>query len=189
MDNKKNAIKLTDLDLKYLVSESVRRVLNERRGLISQMLYDIINQHGGVKSNPVFDLANMTDSDIVDVVDYEVIYNCKSERGLRIYAINKGFELDKSDTVEYMELNDGMYMIGVLRGGAFDYTNSKDREVKSGDFEELCKKRDERQKNRNSYNWENNDAEELFNNPFFRRREGAWKDDKFRRERVNQAKK
>ena len=185
----KNIIKLTETEVKEIVTESVKKILLERRSLKSSQLHDILKQHGGVKSNPCFDLANMTDEDIVDIVKYEVIYNCKTERGLRNYAINKGFQLDNSDTVEYMKLNDGTYMIGILRGGAFDYTNSKGRTIKSGDFEQLCNKRDERQKNRNlnQYKWENNDAEDLFKNPFFRRKEGAWKDDDFRKEHIRNA--
>ena len=185
---KKNIIRLTESELKRVITESIKNILNEKRNLQSQKLHFIIKQHGGVKSNPCFDLANMTDEDIIDVVNYETIYNCKTERGLREYALKKGFELGNSDTVEYMELNDGTYMLGILRGGAFDYTNSKGREIKSGDFETLCKKRDERQKNRDKgYKWENEDAEDLFKNPFFRRKEGAWKNDTFRKERINQA--
>lgn len=180
-------MKLSESKLRNIITECVKQVLSEK--MKSKKLWNIVQKHGGVKSNPLFDLHNMTDEDIIDVVDRQTLYSFKTERDLRNFGINKGFNLRPSDTVEYMELKDGMYLIGVLRAGAFDYTNDINKDTSDGNFEALSQKRDARYKNRdNGYQWQNQDAEELFNNPFFRRKEGAWKNDSFRQERIQQAK-
>ena len=66
----KQIIRLTESDLYNIIKESVNTILIEAKGIKSKKLYNIIKQHGGVKSNRgIFDLHNMTDDDIIEVVE------------------------------------------------------------------------------------------------------------------------
>lgn len=182
-------MKINESQLKHIITECIHQVLLETRGIQSSKLYMILKQHGGVESNPLFDLHNMRDDDIIDVVDRGTLYGFKTERDLRNYGLQKGFNLRPSDTVEYMELKDGMYLIGVLRAGAYDYTSDKNKDTSNGNFEQLTKKRDQRAANRDKgYQWQNKDAEFVYKNPFWRNKTGAWSDPNLRSRAVQLSK-
>lgn len=159
-----NQVLLEKNELKQ--QKSFKRIITERQGLKSQKLYDIIKQHGGIKSNRgIFDLHNMSDNDVLDVVDY---------KGLREFENNKP-KVSASDEIEYIPLNDGYYIIALCRGCRFDRVYMPDRKKELGDFEDLFNKKQKREKNkRNNFHWIDRDAEEVFKNPYFRAGEGNW---------------
>lgn len=91
-----NRVLLEKNELKQ--QKSFKRLITERQGLRSQKLYDIIKQHGGIKTNRgIFDLHNMSDNDVLDVVDY---------RGLKEFENNKP-KVNASDEIDYIPLKDG----------------------------------------------------------------------------------
>jgi hypothetical protein len=165
-----NKIQLTFNDLQEIIKESVKNILSESRGIKSKKLYDIIKKHGGIKSNRgIFDLHNMTDNDIIDVVNWSDVKNYKPKN------------LDAADEITYIELKDGKYLLAKCRGANFDRISKSyndKREKFDGDFEFLNTKKDERYKNRyprkEDYVWQNKDAEFIFNNPYFRKNDGNW---------------
>lgn len=159
-----NRVLLEKNELKQ--QKSFKQIITERQGLRSQKLFDIIKQHGGIKTNRgIFDLHNMSDNDVLDVVDY---------RGLKEFENNKP-KVSASDEIEYIPLNDGYYIIALCRGCRFDRVYMPDRKREPGDFEDLYQKISNRQRNKqNSFHWIDRDAEELFKNPYFRAGEGNW---------------
>lgn len=177
----KKRIKLTENGLRQLIKESVVSVLMEARGIKSQKLYDIVQQHGGIKSNQgVFDINNLTDDDIIGVVDYQQLCSIL-DNGTKKYAKQNGIKLDIADDLDSIELNDHMYVLAKLRGANFDRIDrnaNSQREKKSGDFELLHNKTEQRRKNRyprkSDYKWKNKDAEWLFKNPYFRKNDEHW---------------
>lgn len=177
----KKTIKLTESDLRQLIKESVVNVLMEAQGIKSQKLYDIVRQHGGIKSNHgVFDINNLTDDDIIGVVDYQELCDILNN-GTKKYANQNGIKLDIADDLDSIELNDHMYVLAKLRGANFDRISrnaNAQREKTPGDFELLHNKTEQRRKNRyptkTDYKWNNEDAEWLFNNPYFRKGNENW---------------
>lgn len=180
---------INETKLQNIITECINKIINEKRGINSPKLYNILQQHGGVKSNALFDLNNMRDEDVIEVMDRATLYQFKTERDLRNYAVQKGCQLKPSDTVEYMELKDGTYLVGVLRAGAFDYTSDPNMDNSPGNFKDYTQKQDERRKNRNrGYQWQNKNAEDLFKNPFFRNQTGNyWSNSQNRRDAVEMA--
>ena len=182
----KQIIRLTESDLYNIIKESVNTILIEAKGIKSKKLYNIIKQHGGVKSNRgIFDLHNMTDDDIIDVVDWNGIRNFN-------YHPN---DLDIADEIDYIELKDGKYIIAKCRGGRFDRVSknyNNNREKMEGDFEDLVSKTSVRRKNRyhrkDDFVCNNEKAYDLWNNPWFRDKSEGWVDPQRRREKLNQAK-
>lgn len=168
----KQIIRLTESDLHRVIKESVKKILHEKRSINSQQLYNIIQQHGGIKSNRgVFDLNNMTDDDIIAVVDWNQIDD----------YLDNDYDLGVADEVDYIPLKDGKYIIAKCRGARFDRIAKQyndNREKQPGDFEELYNKTSQRHKNRyprkDDYVWNNKKAEDLFKNPYFRNGEGDW---------------
>lgn len=176
----KQTITLTEKDIRNIIKESVVGAIMEAKGIKSKKLYDIIQQHGGIVSNRgIFDLHNLTDNDVVDVLTYQELHDVYNN-GWKQYAYNNGIDLGVADMLDYVELNDGNYLLLKLRGGRFDtiskQSNAK-REKTSGDFELLHDKTQQRNKKyprKTDYVWNNKDAEEVFHNPFFRKGEGNW---------------
>lgn len=175
-------IRLTESDLCKIIKESVTSILSESKGIKSQKLYDIMKQHKGIKSNHgIFDIHNLTDNDIIGVFSYSDIQRIYSAGGYKKFAKINGINLGIADDLNTIELNDGKYILAILRGSRFD-SISKDvnsqREKQPGDFELLHNKTSERYKNRfprkEYYVWNNADASDLFHNPYFRRKEGNW---------------
>lgn len=171
----KQNITLSESELHQLIKESVREVLLEKRGINSPKLYDIIQQHKGIISNRgIFDLNNMTDDDIIDVVDWKQLNDY-------LNVDKKEYDLGIADDIDYIPLKDGKYIIAKCRGARFDRVCKQyndNREKLPGDFEDLCRKSELRHKNRyprkDDYVWNNKDAEDLFKNPYFRNGDGNW---------------
>ena len=168
----KNIVKITETKLQSLIKESVREVLLEKRGINSSKLYNIIKQHGGIESNRgIFDIANLKDEDIIGVVDYYGVED----------AIKKNTDINnRRDTIEYMRLKDGNFLIARCRGARFDRVKPElNQNREKGDFQDLWDKTEMRRKNipfrRNEYyKWNNKDAEFLFKNHYYRNGEGGW---------------
>lgn len=176
----KTIMRLTESQLKNIISESIKEIVAEKRGINSPKLYDIVKEHGGLAhgNRGVFNLNDMTDEDIISVVDFQTLCHI-CDLGIEEWAKKKGIKLGVADTIHDLELNDGKYIIAILRGGRFDRISKSandTREKGDGDFEYLYKKTEDRRKNypRNKYSWNNKDAEDLFNNPYFRNGEGNW---------------
>lgn len=157
--------------LHNIINESIKQVLFEKRSIKSKKLYNIIQQHKGILSNRgIFDLNNMTDDDIIDVVDYNQLND----------YLNKDYNLGVADEVDYIPLNDGKYIIAKCRGARFDRIGKQfndNREKQQGDFEELYNKTEKRHKERQGgedYKWNNKDAEDIFKNPYYREGSGGW---------------
>lgn len=176
----KRTITLTEKDIRNIIKESVVGAIMEAKGIKSKKLYDIIQQHGGIVSNRgIFDIHNLTDNDVVDVLTHQELHNIYNI-GWKQYAYNNGIDLGVADMLDYVELNDGNYLLLKLRGGRFDRISKQSnttREKTSGDFELLHDKIQQRNKKyprKTDYVWNNKDAEEVFHNPFFRKGEGNW---------------
>lgn len=181
---KKNNI-INENALHNIIVESVRRIISEKRNINSKKLYDIIQQHGGIKSNNgVFDIHNLTDDDIIDVISYNDLKNIE-RIGMRKYAKENGIYLGVADMLDTIVLKDNNYILCKLRGGRYDcitkQTNAE-REKTPGDFETYSRKKEERRKNyyprKEDYVWNNDDAEFLFHNPYFKKGEGNWTSDR-----------
>lgn len=177
---KKTTINLTESQLRDIITESINQILLEKRGINSNKLYNIIKQHGGLAhgNKGVFDLNNMTDNDIIGVVDYNMLCYV-NDLGQKEWAKKNGIKLGVGDVISDLELNDGQYILAILRGGNFDRISKSandTREKEDGDFEHLYRKTEDRRKNypRNKYIWNNKDAEDLFKNTYFRKGDGNW---------------
>jgi hypothetical protein len=190
----KKSIRLTENELHAFIKEAVTSVLLESRGIKSKKLYDIMQQHGGIKSNHgVFDIHNLTDDDIIGVVDYRELRHIL-DSGTKKYAKEKGINLGIADDLDSIELNDRMYILAKLRGANFDRIRKSvnaEREKTPGDFELLHNKTEQRHRNRyprkDEYVWNNDDASDLFHNPYFRNGNEHWTPQR-KREVVNNVK-
>lgn len=177
----KQIIRLTESDLCRLIEESVEQILKEARSINSPKLYNMIQRHGGIKSNRgIFDIHNMTDNDIISVVNYNQLREFENQ-GYKNFAKEKGISLGIADEIDYIPLKDGYYILAICRGARFDrigkqYNDSREKSL--GDFEDLLNKKDLRTKNRfprkDDYVWNNKKAEDLYKNPYFRNGEGDW---------------
>lgn len=193
----KKIIKLTESDLHNIVKESVNKiikecVINEKRNIKSKKLYDILQQHGGVDKYPgqhhnyiaCLDFHNMTDDDIIGVFDYKDIYTLNDEIPSKYFLNKYNINLGSVDELDRVKLGDGKYLLAILRGGKFDRRPKRpEEEIKDGDFELTYKKANKRQLNRpntykDMYKWENEKAEDLFRNPYWRNKSGSWSDPK-----------
>lgn len=181
----KHIIRIKENELCNLIKESLLSTLNEAKGIKSRKLYDIVQKHKGILSNyAVFDIHNLTDDDVVGVITYKQ-WVAIVEKGIRNFAQEHGINLHSADTLYVIELNDGNYVLCVLRGGNYDRiaksVNAK-RKKTPGDFEFFINKKVARERNRypgkDDYVWNNKDADDLFHNPFFRRNEGNWTQDR-----------
>lgn len=167
--------------LNKIIRESIKKVLTESRSINSKRLYNILKQHGGFESIPAcVDVHNITDDDIIEVVDYPTLKEIR-QQGDKKYALQHNIPLTPADTIDAVELKDGNYLICLLRGGRFDCVSkafNNQREKQPGDFEFKCKKQHERNKNKypgqNDYVWQNQDAEFLFKNPYFKHGNENW---------------
>lgn len=178
--------------IRKIIAESINKLLAEKRSIKSKKLFDIINQHGGVETNRgVFDIANMLDEDIIDVVNYskmkEIYQNINT-----LNDFKKKHNVEVRDEISHIPLKDGYYIVAINRGARFDRINPHLNDTrKEGDFQDLCAKTREREKNkrfrRNDYNWNNTKAQDLFKNPWFRNKEDYWADDEVRRNKIEQA--
>lgn len=193
----KKIIKLTESDLHNIVKESVNKiikecVINEKRNIKSKKLYDILQQHSGVDKYPgqhynsvaCLDFHNMTDDDIIGVFDYKDIYTLNDEISSKDFLNKYNINLGSVDELDRVKLGDGKYLLAILRGGKFDRRPKRpEEEIKDGDFEKRYKKQEKRRHNRpntyqDNYKWENEKAEDLFRNPYWRNKSGSWSDPK-----------
>jgi hypothetical protein len=193
----KKIIKLTESDLHNIIKESINKIIesytiNEKRNLKSKKLYDILQQHGGVAKHPgqhhnyvaCLDFNNMTDDDVIGVFDYKDIYTLNDERPSQDFLDRYNIKLGSADCLDRQELRDGKYLLAILRGGKFDRRAKRpEEEIKDGDFEKRYKKQEKRRRNRPNtyqdyYKWENEKAEDLFRNPYWRNKSGSWSDPK-----------
>lgn len=155
--------------------------LGESRSIKSAKLQDIINKHGGFykdsylrgrKSNHDIrmtnaDLHNLTDDQVIDVVDYTQIKpTIENIRQNKLYGFVPG------DDIDYVQLNDGNYLLLMVKN-ANQYRN---RDYQKGDFQDLVDKKIERDRNRpykgkhnDDYQWKSTDAQHyVFNNPYYK---------------------
>ena len=194
---KKQIIRLTEGDLHNIIKESVNNILMEKRGINSKKLYDILQQHGGLEFSPgnrqrfagkhfshspaCLDLHNMTDDDVIGVFDYDEIKMLNLEYPSQEVLDKFNVKLGSADMLEKERLSDGKYLLAILRGGKFDRRAPRPQdEIKDGDFEKKYKKTEQRRMNKpqNAYKWENDKAEDLFKNPYWRNKSGDWSDPK-----------
>lgn len=190
----KHIIRIKENELCNLIKESLLSTLNEAKGIKSRKLYDIVQKHKGILSNyAIFDIHNLTDDDVVGVITYKQWVGI-AKNGIRNFAQEHGINLHSADTLDVIELNDGNYVLCVLRGGHYDRIGKSvnaERKKTPGDFEFFIKKKVARERNRypgkNDYVWNNKDADDLFHNPYFRRNEGNWTQDR-KSEAVNNVK-
>lgn len=177
----KKIIKLTENELHNIIKESVTNIIIESKGIKSKKLYNIMSSHNGIKSNRgIFDLHNLNDDDIISVINYSELKDFEN-KGSKRFAQQNNIFLDVADTIDFIPLNDGMYVLAVLRGGRYDRISksiNNNRERKEGDFELLVNKKDNRRQNyyprKTDYVWNNKEASDLFHNPYFRKGEGNW---------------
>jgi hypothetical protein len=191
----KNIIRLTEYDLHQIIKESVNSILesyviNEKRNIKSKKLYNILQQHGGVEKYPgqhhnyvaCLDFHNMTDDDVIGVFDYKDICTLNDERPSQDFLDKYNIKLGSADMLDREELRDGKYLLAILRGGKFDRRAKRsEEEIKDGDFEKRFKKQEKRRRNKPNtyqvnYKWENEKAEDLFKNPYWRNKSGSWSD-------------
>lgn len=170
------------------------------QGLKSQKLYDIFQQYGGKFNKFVdTDLHNLTDDDIIGVLDYKQLSDIQNghdsdhgkyitNNGLDIWARENGYALEKGDIVSYLRLKDGKhYMIYINRNAGFENSG------REGGWKDYYDKTNDRQKSRvgvdqyNAMTPKGRAAKELRNNPYFRTRQGGWKDDNLRRTAIDNA--
>ena len=154
--------------------------ITEGKSIKSKKLLDILSQHGGFYKEPYLrgrkdnhdirmtnaDLHNLTDEQVIDVVDWEQIKpTIENIRKNKLYGFIPG------DDVDYVQLNDNKYLLLLVKN-AHQYN----RERQVGDFQDLIDKKNEREKNtqytgkhNNSYNWKSKDAQYLaFENPWYK---------------------
>ena len=142
----KQIIRLTESDLCRLIEESVEQILKEARSINSPKLYNMIQRHGGIKSNRgIFDIHNMTDNDIISVVNYNQLREFENQ-GYKNFAKEKGISLGIADEIDYIPLKDGYYILAICRGARFDrigkqYNDSREKSL--SDFEDLLNKNQE----------------------------------------------
>lgn len=128
----------------------------------------------------------MTDDDVIGVFDYKDISSIDEERPstAKYFLDRYDIKLGPADILQKERLRDGKYLLAILRGGAYDRRAKRpEEEIKDGDFELTNKKTMERQHNRpntykDMYKWENEKAEDLFRNPYWRNKTGRWSDRK-----------
>lgn len=189
----KKLIRLTESDLHNIIKESVNKVINscvinEKRNIKSKKLYDILQQHGGFHHNDYsnLDFHNMTDDDIIGVFDYKDIKDLNDDCPSRSqdFLDRYNIKLGSADCLDRAKLGDSKYLLAILRGGKFDRRPKRpEEEIKDGDFEKRYKKQKKRRYNRpntykDMYKWENEKAEDLFRNPYWREKSGSWSDPK-----------
>lgn len=193
-------ITLNKRRLENIIRESLGRILKEARGLNSQKLYDIFQQYGGKLGNYVSsDLHNLTDDDIIGVLTRDELYQIQkghnhdhgkyiTNNGLDIWAEENGYNLDKGDTVSYLQLNDrNHYLIYVDRNAEFEHSG------REGGWKDYYDKTEKRRKSRigidqyNAMTPKGRAAKELRTNPYFRTKQGYWKDDSIRQNAIDNA--
>jgi hypothetical protein len=171
-----NTIQLSENKLLNLIKESIFEYLNEsRQGIQSRKLYDIIKQHGGLSENgktyaSTYDIHNLTDNDIIDVIQEDAYYNIANQYGLKDYYASKGYQFEESDGIIGIGLNDGYVIVAIVRNEHFDTMRTWNK----GGWYNTYKKRDDREKSRmndgsKQYQWSNPEANELgFRNPYYK---------------------
>lgn len=155
--------------------------LGESKSIKSKKLQDILNAHGGFyedswkKGRKIngdirmtnADLHNLSDNQVIDVVDYNDIKNTIADiRKNKLYGYVPG------DDIDYVQLNDGKYLLLLVKNANY-YPN---REKEENDFSNLFNKKQERYKNKpfngkhnDYYRWNSPDAEDLaFKNPYYK---------------------
>ena len=108
-------IKLTESQLKQIVTESVKKILSEARGLNSMELYNLIKQHGGIGQSD-YDgrfLQQIKDEDVIGVLPGDEYHKIVTNGKLATWAKNQGFNVDKNQ-IGWIHLNDGAMVSYVL---------------------------------------------------------------------------
>ena len=186
--------------IENIIRESLNRMLKEAQGLNSQKLYDIFQQYGGKLDHYVSsDLHNLTDDDIIGVLSYDELHQILrghnqdhgkyiTNNGLDIWAEENGYNLDKGDKVSYLQLNDrNHYLVYVDRNAEFEHSG------REGGWKDYYDKTEKRRKSRigvdqyNAMTPKGRAAKELRTNPYFRTKQGGWKDDSIRQNAIDNA--
>ena len=133
-----NKIKINYDTLANMISEAVKHnLLSERRNLQSKILYDLIKEKGKPYSD--VDLHNLTDDDIIDILDREEAR--KAKKG-NIIRFKDGTCVRVKSTSKDKDFNDKVRS----RMNPSRYSRLND-----------------------TYRWHNEDAEEMiFKNPWFK---------------------
>ena len=97
------------------------KVLNEsRQGLKSPKLYDILKAHGGfMDSKPSFYLHDMTDDEVIGVVDdkaWKILYHGDLSRRIK-WAESQGYTVNRGDMIDIYQLKDENWVALIERGG------------------------------------------------------------------------
>ena len=135
----------------------------------SQKLLSLIQQHGGIykEHNDVHkdyrsvnvDLHNLSDDDVLEVVNYEDVWDNRKSREMT-WALKKKYQLGMGIGVEYLRMNDGT-AIAIAN-------NQRDGEDPYG----VWAKRKSRWANpvqKPDYRWKSQDAQTLaFKNPYYK---------------------
>jgi hypothetical protein len=200
---------LKESQLRGIIREAILEYIAEAQGIQSKKIYDIIQQHGGLAKDDIrykiCDLHNLADQDVVGVISFQQLSNIQNQQrkidhgkwiegfGLKDYAIKKGFNLRPQDDAERIKLNDGNYLIVILRNGRFDMVG-RSHQTNDG-WKNYYDKTEARRKNqradgRNEYiptTPVSKAAQELRKNPYFRSKEDGWADNNVRRNAINYA--
>lgn len=193
-------ITLNKSTLENIIRESLNRMLTEAQGFKSQKLYDIFQQYGGKRDKFVTtDLHNLTDDNIIGVLTYSELDEIQkghdqdhgrymTNNGLNIWAKENGYKLDNGDEVCYLRLGDAKHvMIYIARNAEFEHSG------RDGGWKDYYDKTEKRRKSQigidqyHAMTPKARAAKELRTNPYFRTKQGGWKDDKLRKTAIDNA--
>lgn len=99
----------------------MKRNINEgKQGLRSKKLYDILKAHGGFRdSKPSFYLHDMTDDDVIGVVDdtsWNILYRGDWQQRVK-WAASMGYNVGRGDNIDIYQLKDDSWVALIERGG------------------------------------------------------------------------
>lgn len=194
-------INLNENNIRNIIRESLNKIITEAQGLKSQKLYDIFQEYGGKADYYVSsDLHNITDDDIIGVMERNEIMRIQQghtldhgkwteNNGLDLWAMDNGYNLQRGDVVSYLQLGDRKhYVVYIDRNAKFERSGREDG------WKQYYDKKEQRRKSKigvdqyNAMTPKGKAAKELRTNPFFRTKEGGWKDDNRRKTAMDNAK-
>ena len=130
------------------------KILNEsRQGLKSPKLYDILKTHGGfMDGKPSFYLHDMTDDDVIGVVDdkaWKILYHGDLSRRIK-WAESQGYTVNRGDMIDIYQLKDENWVALIERGGNLgddEYLDTKVGKLKRDRYQNRLNRGDR------SYQW------------------------------------
>ena len=145
------------------------KVLNEsRQGLKSPKLYNILKAHGGfMDGKPSFYLHDMTDDDVIGVVDdnaWKILYHGDLSRRIK-WAESQGYIVNKGDMVDIYQLKDENWVALIERGGNLgddEYLDTKVGKLKRDRYQNRLNRGDRRYQWSDTGKWGSPRQEEFY---------------------------